>query len=247
MRPYALLMLLGAGACIGLFVGLTFKRHKGKYDENIFALEMLFIAMAAAVPAAMVVDTLFHIPDRGGFVLGGATFYGGLLCALVIWPLLLLIKKKRTVSIYQRLCDIAPGIPLGHMFGRIGCFFDGCCFGAPTSGPFGVVFPEGSHPYEFYGGPVAIHPTQLYEAFALLLIFVIILLLGKKNGFPLYFILYGIARFTIECFRADSRGSLFGLPLSPAQLISVVLILLGECLWLARIVREYQSLRRKSG
>ena len=94
IRPYVLLMLLGAGACIGVFLALTFKRHRGKTDENIFAFEMLLIAMAAALPAAMVVDSLFHIADRGGFVLGGSTFYGGLLFALALWPLLLLFKKR---------------------------------------------------------------------------------------------------------------------------------------------------------
>ena len=130
------------------------------------------------------------------------------------------------------------------MFGRIGCFFDGCCFGSPTRGIFGVTFPEGSLPYHFYGESVAIHPTQLYEAFALLLIFLIVLLLGKRNGFPLYLMLYGAARFVIECFRGDVRGSILGLPLSPAQIISVVLILLGECLWLARLVKNYRALQR---
>lgn len=241
LRPYSLFMLLGAGVCILLFLFLTFKRHKGKTDENIFAFIMLIIAMAAAIPAAIVFDSLFHWAERGAFIISGSTFYGGLLFAIALFPLLLLIKKNRAVSIYERLADLAPGIPAGHFFGRIGCFFDGCCFGAPTNGPFGVVFPEGSFPYEFYGGPVAIHPTQLYEAAALAVIFLILFFWGKKNAFPLYLMLYGVARFILECFRSDSRGSLFGLPLSPAQIISIVLILLGEAIWLIRIVRRLKK------
>lgn len=235
---YSIMIVLGAGTCIGIFVGLTFYRHRGKGAENGFAIGMLAIAMAAAWPAAMVFDSLFKIAENGGkFILKGATFYGGLLCALAIWPLLLLTWRKRTVTIYERLADIAPGIPAGHFFGRIGCFLGGCCFGAPTDGPFGVVFPEGSMPYEFYGGPTAVHPTQLYEAAALLLIFVILFFWGKKNAFPLYLILYGLARFGIEFLRADDRGFIPGIPLSPAQFISIVLIFLGEGILLYRVIK----------
>ena len=207
---YPIFMIVGAAVCIGIFVGLTYFRHRKRGAEN-----------------------------GGKFIFGGATFYGGLLCALALWPILLLFWRRRTVSVYERLCDLAVAIPAGHFFGRIGCYFGGCCFGAPTNGPFGVVFPEGSAPYEFYGGPVAIHPTQLYEAAALLLIFAILFFFGKKNAFPLYLILYGVARFIIECFRADDRGGLFGLPLSPAQIISIVLILLGETILLVRAIRAY--------
>lgn len=237
--PYTLCMVGGAALCIVLFVVLSYKRRRDTFDENMFALEMLLVAVAAALPAAIFFDALFKLGENGGkLVLKGATFYGGLLGALALWPLLLLIKRKRRVSIYCRLCDLAPGIPAGHCLGRIGCFFGGCCFGAPTDGPFGVIFPEGSLPFRYYGGAVPIHPTQLYEAVALLIIFFILIAFGKKHAFPLYCMLYGAARFMIEWFRADDRGSIFGLPLSPAQIISIVLILFGEILLLAYLVRE---------
>lgn len=241
---YSIMMVLGALAFLGVFAGLTFYRHRGNTAENTFALGMLVIAMAAALPAAMVFDALFKIAENGGkFILKGATFYGGVLCGLALWPLLLLCWRRRKVALYERFADVAVGIPLGHCLGRIGCFLGGCCFGAPTSGPLGVVFPEGSAPYKFYGGPVAIHPTQLYEAAALLVIFAILFLFGKKHAFPLYCMLYGVTRFVIECFRADDRGAIFGLPLSPAQIISIALILLGEILWLTYLVRERRKLR----
>ncbi len=244
---YSIMMVVGAMACLGIFTGLTFYRHRGNTAENTFSLGMLVIAMAAALPAAMVFDALFKMGENGGrFILKGATFYGGLLCALALWPLLLLFWRKRKVSIYQRLSDLAVAIPAGHCFGRIGCFLGGCCFGAPTSGPFGVVFPEGSPPYEYYGGAVAIHPTQLYEAAVLLFIFVILFFFAKKEAFPLYLILYGIARFIIECFRADDRGGVFGLALSPAQIISIPLILFGLIILLIRSIRQYRGAGKKT-
>ena len=239
---YSLFMFSGAAVCLVMFVVLTFKRRKGHYEENIFALEMLIIAMAAAIPAAMLFDSLFHMAERGKFAIQGATFYGGLLFAIAIWPLLLLIKRNRKVTIYERLCDVAPGIPLGHCLGRLGCFCGGCCYGRPTSSPFGVVFPEGSVPYQHYGA-AALHPTQLYEAYALLVIFLILLLFCKKHALPVYFMLYALARFTIECFRADDRGAIFGLPLSPAQIISVCLFIVGEVMVIVYLKKKLNQLK----
>lgn len=225
--PYSVLMILGTGVCIGLFCLCTVRRHKGQTAENVYAIEMLIISVAAALPAAMLFDSLFKWSETGTFELRGATFYGGLLAALAIFSLLLLLKKGRTVSVMERLDDLAPGIAAGHSLGRVGCFLGGCCFGRPTDSIFGVIFPQGSLPYEYYGGAVRIHPTQLYEALFLAVLFVFLLLFGKKSAFTYYLIGYGIWRFLIEFLRADDRGSIFGLPISPAQFISIFLVLLG--------------------
>ena len=128
-------------------------------------------------------------------------------------------------------------IPAGHCLGRVGCFLGGCCFGKPTDSAFGVVFPEGSDPYGFYGGAIAVHPTQLYEAAFLLALFFVLFFWLKKDALPFYCILYGAWRFGIEFLRADDRGSLFGLPLSPSQVISVALFILGGVLLAVRFVR----------
>lgn len=224
--PYSLFMIAGAVVCFLLFMLLSFKRHANDADGNLFAMEMLVVSLGAALPSAMLLDSLFKWAQTGEFKLGGATFYGGLIFAIILFPSLLSLKKKSATSIYGRLCDLAPCITLGHCFGRIGCFCGGCCFGSPTDCIFGVVFPQGSLPYEYYGGAVAVHPTQLYEAAFLLALTFIFLFLFKKDAFPLYFIFYGSGRIFIEFFRNDSRGSV-GLPLSPAQLISIILILTG--------------------
>lgn len=239
--PYVLLMVAGAGTAIGLYVLFTARRHGESREENVFSVEMLIIAMAAGLPAAILADALFKWAETGVFAVRGATFYGGLLVTVPLWCILLRLKKGR-VTVWERLSDIAPCIPAGHALGRIGCFFGGCCFGKPTDGPFGVTFPEGSLPYQFYGGEIAIHPTQLYEAVFLLILFGILLFVPRRTAFPFYLILYGIGRFCLEFLRADDRGTIFSLSLSPAQIISLGLLLLGGVFLCVLCIK-----RRKSG
>jgi phosphatidylglycerol:prolipoprotein diacylglycerol transferase len=130
------------------------------------------------------------------------------------------------------VCDVfAPGIALGHVIGRVGCFLAGCCYGRPTDVPWAVRFTD---PFAAanVGTPlhVDLHPTQLYEAGAELLI--LGLLLGtERMGRPFpgrtfwsYMFVYGVSRFIIEMYRGDPRGFVFGTQLSTSQFISVVLV-----------------------
>lgn len=242
LYPYTLFMISGIAVCLGLYSFLTVRRHREDSEGNLFAIEMLIVSAAAALPSAILFDALFKIAEKGKFELEGATFYGGLLGALALFPILLSLKKGRKVKIYSRLCDLAPCIPAGHFFGRIGCFFGGCCYGVPTDGPFGVVFPEGSYAYKAYGN-VAVHPTQLYEAAYLLVLFIFLITMGKKSAFPLYLMLYGVGRYAIECFRGDDRGGL-GLPISPAQAVSLILFILGGVLLVWHAVNK-SGIRKK--
>lgn len=222
-------MIAGAVVCFLSFMALTFKSHKESEDENLKVLELFVLSLGVALPSALVLDALFKMIETGEFKFGGATFYGGLLSSLAVFFVLLSVKKRK-VPVYRRLCDLAACIPFGHCLGRVGCFCGGCCFGSPTDCIFGVVFPEGSNPYNFYGGAVKIHPTQLYEAVFLLILGIFLLTYGKKDALPLYLILYGAVRSFIEFFRNDDRGGV-GLPLSPAQLISIILIVLGALIF----------------
>lgn len=237
LYPYTLLMIAGAGLAAGLFALLTVRRHKGCGEENRFAVEALLIAMAAALPAAMLADALFKWVESGHLVFGGATFYGGAAGAVLVFSFILRLKKRREVCVYERLCDLAPCIPAGHALGRVGCFLGGCCFGKPTDCIFGVIFPEGSLPYEYYGAPVRIHPTQLYEAMFLALLALFLLFFCRKNAFPFYLIFYGVFRFLIEFLRGDDRGALIP-GLSPAQTVSLVFVLLGILILLILSVRR---------
>ncbi len=126
-------------------------------------------------------------------------------------------------------CDVfAPGIALGHVVGRMGCFFAGCCWGRETDVPWAITFTD---PYAAanVGTPlnVPLHPTQLYEAGAEGLILLLLLSTEKKGTrypgrtFWLYMLLYAISRFIIEFYRNDPRGAV--LMFSTSQFISIVL------------------------
>jgi phosphatidylglycerol:prolipoprotein diacylglycerol transferase len=150
----------------------------------------------------------------------------------------------------------APGIALGHAIGRFGCLFAGCCYGRETSVPWAITFKD---PFAAanVGTPLnrPLHPTQLYEAGAELLILSVLLLTERKGRpfagrtFWLYMLLYAVSRFIIEFYRGDPRGTVFGV-LSTSQFISVVLgpMALVMLVWLSRLTPtapQAQKTRRR--
>jgi phosphatidylglycerol:prolipoprotein diacylglycerol transferase len=137
----------------------------------------------------------------------------------------------------------APGIALGHVIGRMGCLFAGCCFGRPTEVPWAITF-RSEYAAQNVGTPlgVPLHPTQLYEAGAELLILVF-LLATERRGRPFpgrtfwaYMFLYGISRFIIEFYRGDPRGTV-GM-FSTSQFLSLIIVPLSIVMLLVLGRRE---------
>lgn len=162
------------------------------------------------------------------FLRSGGVFYGGLIGAILSGYFLM---RRYQLPWWKTADACAPGIAIGNFFGRQGCFAAGCCWGKPTTLPWGVKFTELGH--EITGVPldVRLHPTQLYESFAMLLVFFFLLWLHKHRRFNgqvilFYALLYSVIRFGIEFLRDDPRGDLFGLTtltgLSTSQLISLI-------------------------
>jgi phosphatidylglycerol---prolipoprotein diacylglyceryl transferase len=174
------------------------------------------------------------------FLRSGGVFYGGLLGAVVTGYLLM---RHYKLPWWKTADACAPGIALGNFFGRQGCFAAGCCWGKPTTLPWGVKFSELGH--EITGVPmdVHLHPTQLYESFTMLLVFFFLLWLHKHKRFTgqvilFYALLYSIIRFAIEFVRDDPRGDILGLTtltgLSTSQIISIVVGLAALILLILR-------------
>jgi phosphatidylglycerol---prolipoprotein diacylglyceryl transferase len=163
------------------------------------------------------------------FLRSGGVFYGGFIGAVVTGYFLI---RRYGLPWWKTADAFAPGIALGLSIGRQGCFAAGCCWGKPTTLPWGVRFSELGH--EITGVPLDahLHPTQLYESFAALLIFFFLLWLHRRRRFDgqvilLFAVLYGAVRFLIEFLRDDPRGDIAGLTtltgLSTSQMISLVL------------------------
>ncbi len=169
------------------------------------------------------------------FWAGGLTYYGGFLGAMVTsWWML----RRDGVPFWKGADLAAPGIATGLVFGRMGCLLAGCCFGAPSDAPWALVFPPGSPASEAQAkvGALAssalashpVHPTQIYESAASLLIALVCLVVvhprKRYDGqvFVAFVGLYAVARFALEWLRRDDRGGLLGL--STSQLIGVGLL-----------------------
>ena len=162
------------------------------------------------------------------FLRSGGVFYGGLIGAVLTGYFLM---KRYKLPWWKTADACAPGIAIGNFFGRQGCFAAGCCWGKPTSLPWGVKFTELGHQITGVPTDVYLHPTQLYESFAMLIVFLFLLWMHRRKRFNgqvilLYALLYSIVRFAIEFVRDDPRGDIFGLTtltgLSTSQMISLL-------------------------
>lgn len=155
---------------------------------------------------------------------GGLVYYGGFILALTG---AVLFAAKRKLSVIDILDVLAPALPLGHFLGRIGCFFNGCCFGQPTDSPIGVVFPNlGDHKPRL--------PTQLIEAFFNIFLFYLLARISsktKKKGiiFSLYLVIYPVFRYINEILRGDfiERGGKFFLNFTFSQTVSLSVFFIG--------------------
>ncbi|MGL5250302.1 MAG: prolipoprotein diacylglyceryl transferase [Enterovibrio sp.] len=164
---------------------------------------------------------------------GGMSFHGGLLGVMTAF-LWFSIKTKR--SFFTVADFIAPLVPFGLAAGRLGNFINGELWGRATDVPWGMVFPS--------GGPMARHPSQLYEFALEGVVLLIVLLLFSKKTRPagsisgLFLLGYGLFRFIIEFFREpDAHLGLFGEWISMGQILSLPMILGG----LALIIWAYKK------
>ena len=170
---------------------------------------------------------------------GGLMFYGGLILAIGVFLLWCRVKKERILPLADMLTTV---IPLGHAFGRIGCFFYGCCYGRLSEAACAVRFPRGSPAWyeQLNAGLVdasaqsslPVLPTQFFEAAAVATLFVVLLLTylrfwKRRPGFTtgIYLIGYALIRFGMEVLRGDPRAAIG--PFSIGQTISLALLLAG--------------------
>lgn len=161
-------------------------------------------------------------------LLSGSTYYGGFLSSIVVF---FICNRFLNISSHISINLVTPSLIIAHAFGRLGCFFAGCCFGAPTKTFIGIIYPEGSIPALHLGAHVAVHPVQIYESIFLFSLFYVtyrfVPLIWRVT---IYLLSYGAARFFLEFLRGDDRGLLITHSLSPSQIVSIILFLTGVIL-----------------
>ena len=186
-----------------------------------------------AIPMGIIVSRLIHVIDRfdyyvdnPGRILGleGLTIYGAILGGLLGSWIYCRIRRGS----FAPLADLgAPGILLAQAIGRVGCIINGCCYGEPTTLPWGFVYP--------HVGSGAVHPTQLYELLGDLVIFALLFWVFRGHLRPsgsllaLYLALYSALTFTVRFWRGDTEQFLG--PLQEGQLIAI-LVFIAAAIWL---------------
>ena len=226
-------ILIGVGLIIALLGLDTEVRHwPKKTADQLFMITTVSLIVGVIggnrVTTLLLSNSLLEMADVGsrysGFSFLPGLVCGGSTCLLLLWWYRLPVAASFSVLI--------PPLAIAHAFGRIGCFFGGCCFGTPTNLPIAVVFPPASPASIQFGFPVAVHPVQLYEAALLFGIwFITKRLMQTERRIATYFVMYGVGRFALEFLRGDQRGAICGMEfMSPSQLISIGMTVSGVLL-----------------
>jgi len=227
-------VLLAIAFVAGLVVASWQAKRSGLDSARIadMAVYVLIAGLVGAKLLLVIVEWKYYVANPGqitSILQSGGVFYGGLLGAI---PVALWYARKQALPGWQTADILAPGVAIGQAIGRLGCFCAGCCYGRPASVPWAVTFTD---PYAFkqVGTPldIALHPTQLYESAATLVIFGLLVWMAPRKKFYgqitlAYVMLYAAARFAIEFYRGDSvRGSVFFPWLSTSQFIAAAMFL----------------------
>ena len=235
LRSYGLLMAVAF--VVGTFLALREARRQSLDEDKV--VNVILVTLVASVFGARMLYVLEHLAEfrrEWTSVLalwqGGLTLYGGIVAGTFAG---LVTARRMRLPVWITADALTPSLALGTMFGRIGCFLNGCCYGRPTELPWGVVFPHDSFAYlEFGDQPV--HPSQLYNALAGLILFLLFKVLRPRFRVPgvmfwTFIVVFALVRIPLDLTRTYERDAVI-LQLGPAdvsesQFMSVGLILFG--------------------
>lgn len=223
--------MYGVMIALGFLMALVMSLHRGKkkqLNEDII-WGIFFCAIIGGMVGTRLLYYIVELPQiikdpsilwnfKNGYVVYGGII-GGILCSYVYCRV-----KKETFIYYFDL--VMPGVALAQGFGRIGCFFAGCCYGRETDAWYGITFRNSA----FAPNGVKLIPTQLISSVGDFAISGLLLLYASKKPqdgrvASMYLLLYGVGRFAVEFLRNDYRGSIGAL--STSQLISIGIVAVG--------------------
>ncbi|MEG1552846.1 MAG: prolipoprotein diacylglyceryl transferase [Kiritimatiellia bacterium] len=244
LQSYGLCLALGFILCYLFARKLAIRtgRNPNEVDTLITVAAVCGILGARSVYVWQNWSTEFAADPLTLFMVwrGGLVFYGGFILASLGIAAYAVMKRESILSLGD-FCVIF--VPLGHAFGRIGCFFHGCCYGALCGdSPVGVCFPPSSPAFmqqlsmglihRSAATALPVYPTQLFEAIGCALLFFLLWTLYRLKRtarglcIAVYCCGYALLRFVGEIFRDDPRGERY-FNLSFSQGISILLILFG--------------------
>lgn len=258
-------LLLALAFVLGLLLMGRLAEQDGLEKAKAYDLGLWVLAASLIGSKLLMVWTEWDLyyRDRPGQILSldffrsGGVFYGGFLGAVLASVIVMRVYQLP----WWRVADAcAPGIAFGQFVGRLGCFAAGCCWGKPTTSFVGVQFSEKGHEVtgvpvmvshlsdpvqqnvwaERLGGilsPLRLHPTQLYESAATLLLTGLLWLLFRRRQFTgqiilAYAMAYAVIRFVIEFWRDDWRGEIF--TLSTSQFVAIGIFVPALAAYLVR-------------
>lgn len=235
-------VLVASGVLLGLWISVRNSEKRGLNGDDAWNLG-IFMVLAGIVGAKI----LYIVNDWSSYahnwkeifslntLQAGGVFSGGLLAALAVgaWYM-----RSHHMPLLRTTDAFAPGLAIGHVLGRFGCFAAGCCYGKETSHFWGVTFTNQlANLVSQTPLGVKLEPTQLIEAAAEFFNFVFLMWLLKRKKFDgqvfaAFIMLYGVERFLIEFLRGDEgRGVVFGGLMSGTQLIAICLVIGGGLIW----------------
>ena len=225
-------VLVAIAALVGIWL---FGRELARSGLPRDAVDAAIAGVIGGLVGAKVLWTVEFLGDQPVtdllFSRGGLSWFGGLAGGVGtgLWML-----WRRRVPIVPALAAATPALAVGHAIGRVGCFLVGDDYGRPSDLPWAVAFPKGLPPTD-----VPVHPTQIYEAIALVGIAWALVRWRRADVADAvvlgrYFVLAGLTRFAIEFIRVNAR--LLG-PFTLAHSISFVLIAIGLVMILRQRMR----------
>lgn len=255
ISPFGLLMVL---AFLASWAVLRWGVQRLGLGDDEDSSALLLAAGVGGILGAKIYYAILYgdwrlLLDRSGLVWYGALIGGTI---AVLWTI-----RRRKLPVWP-VADLAgPTVAIGYAVGRVGCFLVGDDYGYPTNLPWGVAFPYGlpapttaGFMRSEYGAAipdgisanelVPVHPTQLYETLAALVICALGIYLIRRRVAPgrvavVSFSLLALERFGVEFLRAkDDR--FFGV-LTVAQVLSVVVVIFLATLWMARLRKSPES------
>lgn len=235
MSPYLIMAHLGGIACLATQYynfskeGYSFKK---RLQMVILTLVCIILGVVSSVIGFWQNNGIFLLPPNKWFENIGLTAYHGMIAA---WLAFCLGSRILGIKITEASSIAAPCIVIFFAFGRVGCSLAGCCYGKTTY-------------FKFLGHEFYRYPTAQLEVLFFVFLFIALQLFIKKRRSIITILSYSIFRFINEFLRGDDRGALFpGIPFSPAQTISLSLIIILSIVLIYLSINKIQVRNQREG